>query len=305
MRSHAMESSHPSLESAVVGVDVLHVINLGNHPDTRRQIDFVVGNPHLPGGCNQCLAAVGAKDGIRGQNGLEGRANVRLIRFLKNEVGGASGTVTADQHRNLFVGQASFRRFPAALAWCTFHAFLLPLERFKEECLVRFGNTDQVCRLLLIGQRKKTMTPAEGGVAVHVAGLGAFANALPFGHLLRVRQPFVLVPQPGQRRPRQGIEGGLAGRAPIALQARRRPPARDLVMTAFRARWRQQYATLNHGLNRLYVSDFSQTLRQQRPLVGRQPIQFFGQRLKFFRFHRKTYLTDYYRYSIDHYLTVT
>ena len=75
------------------------------------------------------------------------------------------------------------------------------------------------------------------------------------------------MPQPGQRRPRQSIEGGLAGRTPVARQAGCRTAACDLVMTAFRARGPQQYATLNHGMNRLYMSDSSQTLRQQRPLV--------------------------------------
>ena len=45
MRSHAMESSPPRLESAVVGIDVLHVINLGNHPDTRRPIDLKTNFP--------------------------------------------------------------------------------------------------------------------------------------------------------------------------------------------------------------------------------------------------------------------
>jgi hypothetical protein len=39
--------------------------------------------------------------------------------------------------------------------------------------------------------------------------------------------------------------------------------------------------------------------------VRRQLVQIFGQCLKFFRSHRRTYLTDYYSDSIDHYLTVT
>jgi hypothetical protein len=100
-------------------------------PDTRRPIDFVRSDAHLPGGGNPCFAAVGAQDGITGQNGLEGRVNVRLIRFLKNEIGSVPGTVTTNQPWNLFVGQASFRRFAAALAGRTFHALFLALERFN------------------------------------------------------------------------------------------------------------------------------------------------------------------------------
>jgi len=293
MRSHAMESLHPRLESAVVGIDVLHVIYLGNHPDARRQIDSAVSDAHCPSGSYYGLAAVGAEDRITGQNWLKGGVNVRLIRFLKNEVGGVPVTVTTNQNRNLFVGQASFRRFAAPQAGCTHHALFFALERFKEECLVRFGNAHQVRRLLLIGQHEKAVTSTECGVAVYVAGLGAFAYALPFGHWLRVRQPFVFVPQPGQRCSRQRIEGGLAGRAPVALQAGRRTRARDLVMTAFRAHRRRQHTAFNQSMDGLHVTDFLQTLRQQRSLMRRQHIKFFGQRLEFFRYHRRTYLADF------------
>jgi len=43
----------------------------------------------------------------------------------------------------------------------------------------------------------------------------------------------------------------------------------------------------------LYVTDFLQTLRQQRSLMRRQHIKFFGQRLELFRYHRRTYLADF------------
>ena len=224
MRSYAVEAPYPIFESAVVGVNVLHVIDLGDHPNARRQIDRAMGDSHFPSGSTQRLPAVGAENDIACQEGLERGADVRSIGLLENEVGRASGTITANQHRNLFVGQAAFRGLAATLAGSARHTLLLALERFKEKRLVRFGNADQAQGLLLIGQRQKTMAPAERRVAMHLTNFGASANALSFGHLLRVVQPLVLVTQSGQRRSRQCVEGGLARRASVTLQSRSRTP---------------------------------------------------------------------------------
>ena len=48
MRSYAVEASYQSFESAVVGVNVLYMIDLGDHPNTRCQINRAVGGAHSP-----------------------------------------------------------------------------------------------------------------------------------------------------------------------------------------------------------------------------------------------------------------
>jgi len=76
MRSDAVEASYPSLESAIVGVNVLYVIGLGDHPNACRQIDRAVDDAHFPSGSTQGLRAVGAENCIACQEGLERGADV-------------------------------------------------------------------------------------------------------------------------------------------------------------------------------------------------------------------------------------
>ena len=85
MRSDAVEASYPSFESAVVGVNVLHVIDLGDHPKARRQIDRAMGDSHFPSGSTQGLPAVCAENYIDCQEGLERGAEVRFIRLSRTK----------------------------------------------------------------------------------------------------------------------------------------------------------------------------------------------------------------------------
>ena len=109
MRSDTVKSAHPLFEPTIVGIDVLNVVDLGDNPNACGQIDRTMGDAHFPSGGTQCLAAVGAEDSIACQYGLERSADVHLVSLLQNEVGGAPETIAANQHRNLFVGQAAFR----------------------------------------------------------------------------------------------------------------------------------------------------------------------------------------------------
>ena len=48
MRSYAVEASYPSFEPAFVGVKVLHMIDLGDLPNTRCQINRAVDSGRCP-----------------------------------------------------------------------------------------------------------------------------------------------------------------------------------------------------------------------------------------------------------------
>ena len=48
MRSYSVEASYPGFEPAFVGVKVLHMIDLGDLPNTRCQINRAVGGAHSP-----------------------------------------------------------------------------------------------------------------------------------------------------------------------------------------------------------------------------------------------------------------
>ena len=165
-----------------------------------------------------------------------------LVCACQHEVRRLARTITANQHRNLLVRQAAFGGLAAPLAGCSGKPALLAFKRFEEDRFVGFGDARQQRRPLRIGQVEKAVTPAERGIAMHVAGRSALAHALTFGHLLRVGQPLVLLPQACQRRSSQGVEGGMTCAAAIALQSRRLAPTRNLLVLAMRTVRRCAYS---------------------------------------------------------------
>ena len=87
MSSDPMKPDHPLLESATIGVHILHMVDLADHFDSCCQIDRTVGDTDFASRCTQRPAAVGAKHGITCQQRLEYRAYVRFIRLLQNKIG--------------------------------------------------------------------------------------------------------------------------------------------------------------------------------------------------------------------------
>ncbi len=104
-RRHAAKLTQPALESAVVGIDVLHVINAGNNADAGGQIDRAVGNAQGSRGGRQCFTAVCAKDDVLGQDRLES-GNMGRIVGAENEIRRVAGAVAGLEHRHLFAGQS-------------------------------------------------------------------------------------------------------------------------------------------------------------------------------------------------------
>jgi hypothetical protein len=132
------------------------------------------------------------------------------IHPLQHGIGGSSQAVPADKHGDLLVGHPPCFRLTAPPAGRARQTALLPLERFQKEGLVNFGNTAQTPRLLTVGQGQEAVAPAERGVAVDIAGLRAFPDAVAFRQLLGILQPLVFMPQACQGGARQGVEGLVA-----------------------------------------------------------------------------------------------
>lgn len=78
MCGDAVKSAHPFFESTVVGIHVLHVVDLADNPDTCSQIDWTVGDADFPHRGTQCLAAISTENCIVCQQWFECRANVLL-----------------------------------------------------------------------------------------------------------------------------------------------------------------------------------------------------------------------------------
>lgn len=115
----AVEAAYPFLESAIVGIDVLHMIDPRHNTLTSSQIDRPVGDTHFFGNSRQRLFSVGAQNDIGRQKRLEHRPEVCLIGLLQDEVCGVAGTIPANQDSGLFFRQAALTGFAAPLAGST------------------------------------------------------------------------------------------------------------------------------------------------------------------------------------------
>lgn len=118
-----VEAAHPGFESAAISVDVLHVIDPGDNLDAGSQIRRAMGDANFPGNSNHRSAAVSAQNSVAGQYRFESLDDVRLVVLLQNEVGRASGSITANQHGNLFVGQTALGSLGATFARRSWHCF--------------------------------------------------------------------------------------------------------------------------------------------------------------------------------------
>ena len=54
---HAIETAHPGFQSAAIGIDVLNVIALGDHPNAGGQSDRTMGDANCSGNANPRPAA--------------------------------------------------------------------------------------------------------------------------------------------------------------------------------------------------------------------------------------------------------
>ena len=217
---------------------------------------------------------------------------MRSVVLLQDEVGCVAGSIPTNQHRNLLVGQPRLGGFAATFARCSWHGFLLALEGFKEKGFICFRYAHQTGGLATVGFHKKAMPPAKCSVAMHVAGLGAFAHALALFHLLCVVQPFVFHAQSRQGCSRQGIEGRLASRTAVALQSGCTAPVSDFVVSTLGTHCSSQCTALNQSVDRLYVFNLAEALCQKFPLMWCQLVNFCRQRLEVLFIHGSTYLID-------------
>ena len=82
MRSDAMKAAHPNFEPTIVGTDILHVIDLADHPDARSKIDRTVSDAHFLHGSTQRLSAVCAENDIACRERFERSADIHLVSLL-------------------------------------------------------------------------------------------------------------------------------------------------------------------------------------------------------------------------------
>jgi hypothetical protein len=134
-----MKASHPLLEAAVVGVDVLNVERPIDDPNALLDIDGSMGQ--AKGACHRLIhpRAIGAKNGILIHQGAQHGRDVGRVDTFEPKVSRLSAALAYHQDSNML----PVRAYPAAFA-CRSMQLAFALEGFQEESLVGFDNPSLV-----------------------------------------------------------------------------------------------------------------------------------------------------------------
>jgi hypothetical protein len=145
-----------------MGIHIMDVIDASDHPNSSGQIDWAVCNADLLGHSRQRAATVCTKNGVTRQKWLKYLRYVNLVVNLKNEVGGATRAITADQHSDLLLGRSALGGLAAPFARCA-RTLAATFVRFQKKCLINLRYPDKPLSLHGLSDGKKTMPPPECG----------------------------------------------------------------------------------------------------------------------------------------------
>ena len=168
----ATEWSQPFLQAAVITVDVVDVKIGGFRSGTARLRQNAARDFRLAGKADDRLAAIAAELVVRRDDTAERGRNRGAVTFGQHGIGGLTQSVTRNQHRDLFRGQASCLRHTAALMRRPRQGGAPALERFQDVGLVDFDNPGEMARFVERRSHQKPMAPAERGGNGDVAALG-------------------------------------------------------------------------------------------------------------------------------------
>lgn len=108
----SMEPLHPPFQARMVGVHILGMIDTGQHLNALSQVDRPVGQSHFTGRQGEwpLSSAIGAKDGIRGQERFQDDFDRLVVVLRENCIGSRSRAIPNGQDRNLLEGESALRR---------------------------------------------------------------------------------------------------------------------------------------------------------------------------------------------------
>ena len=147
----AMERSQPFLESAVIAVDVVDVVDveIGRlWPWPAGRWKDVAGDFRLASEGDDRLAAIAAQLVGRRDDAGERGGDRGPVEFGQNRIGGGAVSVAGDQYRDLLRRQASLGGFSASLARGAREIGPLALERLQDKGLIRFDDPGEAGRLI-------------------------------------------------------------------------------------------------------------------------------------------------------------
>jgi len=111
-----VEVGQPSFQPAIVGVDVLDMEGVVDHPNASADIDGLVSDIELLGQGDIDGATIGAQYGIVVEDRFQDGSHRLGIGARQDRIGRCRGAVACDQYRDLFVRQPSLGRFATPFA---------------------------------------------------------------------------------------------------------------------------------------------------------------------------------------------
>lgn len=114
----AIQACHPTLQAAVICVDVLDVENAVADMLAGGPVDRLVVEAGLAGDLGLGLAGIGAEQRVRSQRRQQLAADGLGLRIGEHGIAGGVGTVVHDQHRHQLGQGGAAPAYPhAAVAW--------------------------------------------------------------------------------------------------------------------------------------------------------------------------------------------
>ncbi len=144
MRGDTVKALNPLAQSAVIGIDVLH---MESPFDARAggQIDRFMADARFLGKVVVTGVGIADEQNVLIEHGGQAFAQLRFADgpFARDEIQGLAGTVPSDQHADLFVGNPSLSRGATPLASRAVKR-ARPFAGFEEVGLVRLGDPMQM-----------------------------------------------------------------------------------------------------------------------------------------------------------------
>ena len=221
-----IESLHPLLESAVVGVDVLDMKQGLFFVDELVRRNQLVGDALAVHESPQGVATINAHNVFLRDHTTDEQFDGFGRKVRQNPVRGAAKTVTGHQNGDLLTGNTSLgglsAPFPGGAA-----QFATPLPGFQNVCFICFCDSVKFRWLIGCSRLEEAMPPAKGRGHCNAAVFGARADAFAIMQSFGVGNPLVLFPEIGQGCPSERIESFAAFKATISLETKRSPPFFD------------------------------------------------------------------------------
>jgi hypothetical protein len=182
----------------MVGVDVLYVERIEQHPLPCGGIDPLVEERVLAGEGYQDRGSVGDEQRIWRDDGLQHERYGLSVEYRKDEVSGGTVSVPGHHDGHLLGGSSGFLGFAASFSRVSFQ-LPISLLGIQEQRLINFDKSLQDRWFQQVDHSQKAVPPSERDGLADTTFFGGSPNRQPIEEASCILKPFLPMEQPGQR----------------------------------------------------------------------------------------------------------